>query len=179
MKKIMFFLLFSFALPAFAQMRSATITAGGLTCSMCSKAIYKALQKVPFIKEVQPDVDGSKYVILFKENIPVVIDDMKKAVEHAGFTVTAMQVTASFNNTEVYNDAHVSIDGTTLHFLHVDKQNLQGDKTFTIVDKNYLPVSKHKSYAQYTKMECFETGMMAACCPGKSTPSGRIYHVTL
>jgi len=178
MKKILLIVLCSFSLPVFAQMKSATLTAGGLTCSMCSKAIYKALLKVPFIKEVQPDVEASKYVVIFKEHTPVVIDDVKKAVENAGFSVTAMQVTAYFDNVEIYNDAHLNIGGSTLHFLHVDKQRLQGDKTFTIVDKNFISVARHKAYAQYTKMECFETGVMASCCP-KENSSNRIYHVTM
>ena len=166
-------------LPAIAQMKSATLTASGLTCSMCSKAIFKALQKVPFIKTVDADVEKSSYAITFKDGEQVVLDDVKKAVQDAGFSVASMQVTASFDNTEVYNDAHLKVGGSTLHFLNVPKQVLTGDKTFTIVDKNYLSIGERKKYRKFTKMECFETGMMGSCCPGGKSAKNRVYHVTI
>jgi copper chaperone CopZ len=162
---------------AMAQIKSATLTASGLTCSMCSKSIYKALLKVPTIKDVQVDIQKSSYDIQFKEGSKVVIDDIKKAVEDAGFSVASMQVKASFNNTEVYNDAHVVWGGNNFHFLGVHKQTLNGEKMLTIVDKNYLPAKDFKKYSKQTKMKCVETGMMGECCT-KSGQSGRIYHVT-
>lgn len=165
--------------PAIAQIKSASLTASGLTCSMCSKAIFKALEKVPFIKSVDADVEKSSYTITFKEGEQVILDDVKKAVTDAGFSVASMQVTASFENTEVYNDAHVKLGGSTLHFLNVPKQVLNGEKTFTILDKNYLSISARKKYRKYTKMECFETGMMSSCCPGGKSAANRVYHVTI
>lgn len=166
-------------LPAIAQLKSANLTASGLTCSMCSKSIFKALQKVAFVKSVEADVEKSSYSIAFKEGEKVVIDDLKKAVQDAGFSVASLQVTASFENAEVYNDAHVNVGGSTFHFLNVPKQTLQGDKTFTIVDKNYLTMAERKKYKKFTKMECFETGTMGSCCPNGKGAVNRIYHVTI
>jgi len=179
MKKLLIIIMILWSVPAISQIRSATLTASGLTCSMCSKAIYKALQKVPFIKSVDADVEKSSYTVQFKEGEKVVPDLIKKAVENAGFSVASMQMTANFTNADVYNDAHVDIAGNTYHFLNVPKQTLQGDKTITIVDKNYLSASAHKKYGKYTKMKCFETGMMESCCPDAQHTSNRIYHVTL
>ncbi|MCW3123354.1 MAG: heavy-metal-associated protein [Flavipsychrobacter sp.] len=179
MKKLIILILLVWSMPAFAQLHSATLTASGLTCSMCSKSIYKALEKVPFIKSVDADVEKSAFTVLFKEGEHVVPDDIKKAVENAGFYVASMSMTAKFSSEEVYNDAHVNIDGNTYHFLNVTKQTLQGDQTFTIVDKNYLSSAAHKKYGKYTKMQCFQTGMMESCCPADKGTSKRIYHVTL
>ena len=128
MKKIIMIIAMLWCLPAIAQIKSATVTASGLTCSMCSKAIFKALQKVPFIKTVDADVEKSSYTIVFKDGEPIILDDVKKAVQDAGFSVASMQVTALFDNTEVYNDAHVKLGGSTLHFLNVPKQVLDGEK---------------------------------------------------
>jgi copper chaperone CopZ len=170
--------LFGGVTTSYSQIKSATLTASGLTCSMCSKAIYKALLKVPSIKNVTPDVEKSLFTITFKDAARIELDDVRKAVQDAGFSVASMQVTATFNKTEVYDDAHITIDGSTFHFLHVARQTLQGDKTFTVVDRNYLPLAGYKKYGAYTKMKCFETGYMASCCP-KDVTSKRIYHVTL
>jgi len=62
--------------------------------------------------------------VLFKEGQQVILDDVKKAVQDAGFSVASMQVTATFNNAEVYNDAHITVGGSNLHFLNVPKQVL-------------------------------------------------------
>ena len=167
------------AVPSIAQIKSARITASGLTCSMCSKAIFKALEKVPFAENITVDIERSSYTVKFKEGSKVILDDLKKAVADAGFSVAAMEVTASFDNALVFNDAHVQLGGSTFHFLNTERQTLQGDKTFTVVDKNYLPQSQRKKYRQYTKMACFETGVMESCCPKKETASNRVYHVTI
>lgn len=179
MKNIIIILLLLLQLPATAQMKSATLTASGLTCSMCSKSIFKALEKVSFIENVDADVEKSTFTVRFKEGKNVVLDDVKKAVEHAGFSVASMAVTANFSGEEVYNDACINLHGTSLHFLNVPKQTLSGTKTFTVVDKNFLPASAYKKYAKYTQKKCFETGMMADCCPKDKLTSNRIYHVTL
>jgi len=164
---------------SFAQIKSASLRASGLTCSMCSKAIYKALQKVPSVQEVKVNIETSVYDISFKPNAAISIDAVKKAVENAGFSVASMQVTATFPKMEIANDAHFSLGGVNLHFLNVQPQTIQGDKTVTVVDKNYLPTAENKKYSQYTKMTCFQTGVMEACCTNGHQPAGRIYHVTL
>jgi len=175
---IMALLCLSFS-NSFAQIKSASLKASGLTCSMCSKAIFKALQKVPSVQEVKVNIETSVYDITFKPNTAISIDAIKKAVENAGFSVASMQVTANFPKMEIANDAHFSIGGLNLHFLKVQSQTIQGDQTITVVDKNYLPQAESKKYGEYTKMTCFETGMMEACCTNGKQPSGRIYHVTL
>ncbi len=180
MKKLFLAVLISItALPAIAQIKSATLTASGLTCSMCSKAIYKALVAVPFVQSVTVDIDNSSYAIQFKEGEKIILDNVKNAVTGAGFSVAAMQVTANIAPTEVANDTHIDIGGSTFHFVHINKQVLQGLVSFTMLDKNYLPKTEHAKNRKYTKMACYETGYMASCCPGTKSPDKRVYHVTL
>lgn len=179
MKNLIIAFLLFISMPVSAQIKSADLTASGLTCSMCSKAIYKALSNVPFIGTVTADIEKSSYAITFKPGSKVVLDDVKKAVTDAGFTVAALKVTAAFEKTEVYNDAHIDLGGSTFHFINVPKQTISGDKTFTVVDKNFLPAAGHKKYGKFTTMKCYETGYMGACCPHNVAAKTRIYHVTL
>ena len=132
---------------------------------MCSKAIYKALLKVPFVQNVSTDIEASRYDITFKAGAPVNLDALKKAVEGAGFSVAGLQVTAHFDGLAVGNDSHVTYDGNTYHFLHIADQTLSGDKTFTVVDKDFMPAKEHSKYAAYTSMKCFETGAYGKLLP--------------
>jgi len=180
MKKIILIILgLLLAISSFAQIKSATLSASGLTCSMCSKAIYKALQKVSFVKAVDADIEGSKYQVTFKEGSNIVLDDLKKAVEGAGFSVASLKVTANFPPTAIANDTHIEYGGATYHFLNVPNETISGEKTFTVVDKKFLPDADYKRYAKYTTMKCVETGHMASCCTKSGAIGTRVYHVTL
>lgn len=148
MKKFFFLIAMMLSISSFAQIKSANLTASGLTCSMCSKAIYKSLIKVPTILDVKVDIKNSSYLITFKEGEKVSLAALKKAVEDAGFSVASLKVTANFEKTEIGPDAKISLQGGTYRFLNSSRQTIQGVKTFAIVDKNYLPANEHKKYAK-------------------------------
>ena len=169
------------AAPSFAQIESASLKADGLTCSMCSKAIYKSLMRVPFIQKVDVDIEHSVYNISFKPGAPVSPDRLAKAVTDAGFSVGKLAITARFNGIPVEKDTHLPFDGAIYHFLNVPKQTLTGEKTFTLVDKAFMPAPERRKYRAYTAMDCFETGVMQACCAKSAgVASGtRVYHVAL
>jgi len=166
------------SVTSYAQVEKATLVASGLTCSMCSKAIYQALQKVNIIESVKANIKESSYDVTFKRDAMISFDDIRKAVEDAGFSVAKLQVTFNFDNVDVENDKHVSVNGLNLHFLHVQPQTLNGQKVLTIVDKSFEPAKEYKKYTQYTTMKCFTTGIMESCC-NKDGAGGRIYHVTI
>ena len=70
--------------------KKVSLVASGLTCSMCSKAIFKALTKLDFVDEVKVDIELSKFVLTFKSGKTVVIDQIKSAVADAGFSVQSL-----------------------------------------------------------------------------------------
>jgi copper chaperone CopZ len=166
------------SVSSFAQIKSASLTASGLTCSMCSKAIFKALGKVASVQSVEPDIEGSTYRITFHPNKPIVLDELKKAVQGAGFSVAGLSVTANFPQTPIGNDVHLPYGGATYHFLDVASQTIAGEKTFRIVDKDFVSDSEFRKYAAQTDMPCVKTGKMASCCTGNGGGT-RVYHVTL
>jgi hypothetical protein len=103
---------------------------------------------------------------------------LSKAVTDAGFSVAKLQLRVDFSNDKVQNDAHIKLNGKTLHFINVTPQTLDGEKTVTFIDKNFLAAKEYKKFKQYTTMKCYETGKMESCCKvGKAAE--RIYHVTI
>jgi copper chaperone CopZ len=85
-KKYVFFfvILFQFQLLQ-AQFTKANLQATGLTCAMCSNAINKALQHLPFVESVKADIKNSSFSIVFRQQASVDLDAIKNAVEEAGF----------------------------------------------------------------------------------------------
>lgn len=169
-----------FAFAATAQITSAKLQASGLTCAMCSKAVYNALTAVPYVEKVQPDIQGSIYQISFKQNSNIDPDLLSRAVTDAGFSVAKLQLTGTFPETTIGKDSHVTLYNQVYHFVNVPTQVLKGTKTITLLDKSFVLPKEHKKFAQYTTMTCYATGTRQSCCPpAGASQSSRVYHVTL
>ena len=169
-----------FVVATQAQFTQATLQATGLTCAMCSNAINKALQKVPFVGSVKPDIKNSSFGIVFKKDGEVDIDALKDAVEDAGFSVGSLKLTGNFNEVKIAADQHVKIGNDNFHFLNVKSQELTGEQTITVVDKNFVTEKQFKKYSFTTKMSCMRSGKAASCCVKDGiAPDERVYHVTI
>ncbi len=161
------------------EIKQITIQASGLTCSMCSKAIYKAIAALSFVQEVTSDIKNSTYTITPKENTEINFDVLKYAVTEAGFSVASLKAGLIFDSVSIQNDSHILLDKKTFHFMNVQPQTLQGEKTVLLIDKGYISNKEQKKYAKLTTMKCYETGVMESCCSVKQpAPSNRVYHVT-
>lgn len=170
MKKILTILAVLFVLNSQGQIKNANLQASGLTCAMCSKAVYKALSDVAFVEKVKADIENSSYDIIFKTDSKVDFDALSKAVVNAGFSVAKLKVTTTFKDVKVQNDAHVTMSDQSFHFLNVTPQTLTGTKTVTLVDKNFVSSKDYKKYSKLTSIQCYESGMMNG---------QRVYHVTM
>jgi copper chaperone CopZ len=170
MKRICIIIALLVSLQAGAQLQKARLQAGGLTCAMCSKAVYKALTAVPFVEKVTPDIEGSSYAIQFRKDAAVQLDDLSKAVTDAGFSVSSLQVTANFRGAKMQDNAHVALGGQVFHFLGAPVPALSGERTLQVIDRNFVSEKQAKKYSKLTDMACYSSGTM----DGK-----RIYHVTL
>lgn len=163
-----------------AQFTNATLQATGLTCALCSNAINKALQKVSFVESVKSDIKNSSFSIVFRQNAEVDIDALKNAVEDAGFSVGNLKLRGTFNEVKITGDQHVKIGNENFHFLNVSSQVLNGEKTITVVDKNFVTAKDFKKYSAATKMSCIQTGKARSCCVKEGMAEGeRVYHVII
>jgi copper chaperone CopZ len=181
MKKLIFILLLGlFTVSAQAQFTKASLQASGLTCSMCNNAIYKALKALPFVASVDANVKTATFNIAFRENVAADIDALKNAVEDAGFSVSSFSVTGKFDHLAIGNDKHIVIGDRHFHFVKVNDQVLNGEKTITIVDKGFLSVKNFKKFSSATSMACMQTGKSGACCEKEGVAANtRVYHATV
>jgi len=173
---IVLFLSFS----SMAQFSNAKLQASGLTCAMCSKAVKVALEKVAFVQKVEVDIKSQEYSLSFKENSDADFDALKKAVEDAGFSIASLKITGNFSNLTIQKDKHIQVFGKNFHFLNTDDQLINGEKTFSLVEKDFLTEKDFKKLKISSKMDCVKTGKAENCCikDGISANS-RIYHVKI
>jgi len=163
-----------------AQFQTASLTAAGLTCAMCTRAIYNSLEKIPAIEKVDADIKKSQFVITFKKGASVDPDQLKNAVEDAGFSVSKLKMTGDFNHIPINTDTHVELDGKTFHFINAPEKELNGRQTVTLVDKNYVTAKEFRKVVGLNNHPCVQTGKAEKCCEKMgSSHNERIYHVML
>ncbi|MGK2861391.1 MAG: heavy-metal-associated domain-containing protein [Chitinophagaceae bacterium] len=181
MKKMFFIVMvMTIATSSDAQFERATLQATGLTCAMCSNAIHKALLEVPFIESVKSDIKNSAFNMVFRNDKEVSIDALRKAVEDAGFSVGNLKMTGNFRDLKIKKDQHVVLGKEVFHFLDVRDQVLNGESTFTVVDKNFLSARQFKKISSASGMACVQTGKAETCCLEEGVPvEARVYHVTI
>ena len=151
------------------QVKQANLRASGLTCAMCSKAIYKSLTAIPFVEKVNVDIQKSTYDIQFKPGSEVDFDALGRAVIDAGFSVASLDVTTNLQDVKVKKGSKVTWGNYVLQFVNVPDQTLSGEKIIKLIDKNFVSKEAYKKYA-LAGINSYKTGFDN----GK-----RIYHVTL
>lgn len=144
MKKIILFIAIAVSITARAQVSSVSLQASGLTCSMCSNAINKALKKLDFVQKVDAKIKTSTFEISFKPNSVINFDMLRKSVESAGFTVCAFVATIHFDNIQVKNNGPVLFEGKTFLFVNTGEHILNGNKQVKILDKGFVAPKEYQ-----------------------------------
>ncbi len=159
-----------FANSAQAQIIKADVQVSGLTCSMCQLATEKALKTLDFVSDIKPDLNKNIYVITFKKDKSVNLDQIKSKVKGAGFSVSKLVATINFNDVKVSNNFQYKYLGNTYHFVNVPTKSLSGSTRITLLDKGFIPDNTFKKNLAEIKAPGYKTGQIAGA---------RIYHVTI
>lgn len=156
------------------QISSAELQVTGLTCSMCSQATEKSLKTLDFIGAIEPDLNKNLFAITFKKDKPVNIDQIRKKVEDAGFSVGNLTAVFNFNHTKVDEQGLAAAGTNVYQFLNAKSQVLNGAVKATVVDKNFISGSAFKKKAAQVKLASYADG--TGLINGKKT---RIYHLSI
>lgn len=179
-KFVLFFVLFFQFQLLQAQFTKANLQATGLTCAMCSNAINKALQHLPFVESVKADIKNSSFSIVFRQQAPVDLDAIKNAVEEAGFFVGGLQVTGSFNNLNTGRGGIAKIGNSWFYFVKDANRVLQGEVTIKLQDKSFLTAKEFKKISTAVKLPSLQTGKAETDLATEGLKKGeRLYHVTI
>jgi copper chaperone CopZ len=144
MKTIYLLLALMVSMATEAQVQKVSLQASGLTCSMCSNAINKALKTLDFVDQVDADIKTYTFEITFKPNAAVDFDRIRKKVEDAGFSVSGFVAQIHFENLAVKNDEPIVIDGNTIILINPKESVLDGVKRIRVLDKGFVTNKEYK-----------------------------------
>ena len=156
------------------QISSAELQVNGLTCSMCSQATEKSLKTLGFVEDITPDLNTNTFMIKFKKDKAVNVDQIKQKVQAAGFSVGNLVTTYNFNNVKVDANGLAQVGSGVIKVLNAKSQVLNGNVKATVVDKNFIPANAFKKKALQFKSDTYASGF--GVVNGVKT---RIVHVTI
>lgn len=123
-----------------AQINKSEIIATGLTCSMCSNAIYKQLQSLSSVAEIDTDLNTNTFTVIAKNNQTLDPVQLKEAVEKAGFFVGSMMV---YVDGSKLSKQELTLNGNNLVFLDKVPADHKNHK-MQIVDAGFVTSKQFK-----------------------------------
>src|ERR1700733_8966821 len=159
-------LIFICSLQLHAQFKWAMVGVNGLTCSACSRTVEMAIRKLPFVKDVQMNLDNTEGKIIFADNADVDIEKIAQAVTNAGFSVRYLNADFIFNNVNVSSGYCFSNGSYAFQFISTAAKTLNGESQITFLGPEFLPKDGMKKY---------KTLLVNTCSESK----GKVYFVTL
>lgn len=166
--------LFSSAASYAQQISNAEVQVTGLTCSMCAKATETALKSLDFVGSIKPDLNNNLFSISFKDDKKVNLDQIRKKVQEAGFSVGQLTATFNFKNVKVDQSGRATVDGNTYQFINSGQKVLNGPVKAAVVDKDFISNSSYKKNLAKLKFSSYANG--TALVDGRKT---RVYHLSI
>lgn len=161
-----------------AQFISANLKVDGLTCSMCSKSVHKALASLNFIDSIIPDLETTRFKVYFKKESKVELFDIRDKVEGAGFSVGEIKVSFNFDNADASQAPWYKYQDYNYQLVGVSEKTLKGLIEFKVLDKGFVSKKEFKTNSKNSKYKCVYSSNSVECkCPSSSTHSA--IHITL
>jgi copper chaperone CopZ len=171
---ILLFLIFTAATASAQQISNAELQVTGLTCSMCAKATETSLKSLDFVGSIEPDLNKNLFTISFKADKKVNLDQIRKKVEEAGFSIGQLTATFNFSNLKVDEKGRASTDGSTYQFINAGQKVLNGPVKAVVVDKDFISGAAFKKNLSALKLSSYASG--TALVDGRKT---RVYHLSI
>lgn len=147
-----------------AQFVSGNVRVDGLTCSMCSKTVHKALSGISFIDSLTPDLETASFKIVFKKNAKVELCEIKNKVEGAGFSIGEIKIDYLFSNLSISDNATFNSD-RIYKFVGVNAKTLNGLATFKLIDKEFTSKKDFNKNRKNVKYKDAFINSKSACDP--------------
>lgn len=168
-------ILFGFTFNSTAQeIPKAELQVNGLTCSMCSRATETSLKSLNFIESIETDLNKNVYLLKFKKDQAVNLDQIKAKVQDAGFSVGELSATVVFAQTALDEQGMGQLGKTAFRIVNAKNKVLDGPVVVKVLDKDFISAYAFRKKASQLKLESYANGK--GLVAGKEV---RVYHLSI
>lgn len=145
----------------FAEIEKVEIGVDGLSCPFCVFGLEKKLKEVKSLDKISVHLKQSKAEISLKQNTPLSIASIKKAVKEAGFSVSYIYIIATGNLIEKKDRILFYIKGVGQKFLVYETDAMSKAKLSEIAKSNVTiriegKIHEHKEISPSLDIEKIE-----------------------
>lgn len=156
-------LFLTLALNSFGQIVSAKLKVDGLTCSMCSKSVHKALSSLEYVDSILPNLETTSFDLVFKKDKVIDFNKIKDEVEGAGFSIGELKFNVLNTSNGKVNDLAFKSNSANYYVINgVDWANTSLS-TFKLVDKGFVSKKEYKSFAKNPQYKCVLKPELSEC----------------
>ena len=141
-------------ITASAQLKKFELGINGLTCSQCSRNVEMSLRKLPFVQDVQMNLEHTEGEIFFKDHADVDIAKVAKAVVDAGFSVRYLKGAYNVTDLKVIPDNCTDVLGKKFVFVKQETKTLNGLITVQFIGDKYMPKKEARQWQADLKDNC-------------------------
>lgn len=112
----LFFFFCLFSSQVICQFSSVKIGVNGITCSACTKSVQTSIRKLPFVENVEMNLENTSGNITFKRGQMVKIELIAKAVVDAGFSIRYLTADYYFSHND-FSSNQISENNYSFYFI--------------------------------------------------------------
>ena len=157
-KRLLVFLMLLGMVNGYSQISKAEIVATGLTCSMCSNAINKQLNRMPEVEKVAIDLNTNTFTVSLKKGNHITPQALRTNIEKAGFFVGSMILTMDADNVQLKDNASFKNPSGTYVFVEPKEKLVNGTLRLKVLNNGFVTKKEYKQSAKVlTKYSGFGT----------------------
>ncbi|HVD98245.1 MAG TPA: heavy metal-associated domain-containing protein [Cytophagaceae bacterium] len=145
-------------LPAEAQYQRVIVGVDGFTCSMCGMSVENALRRLPFVEDVQMDLNSNTATIYFRKNTEISIRKIADEVYGSGFSVRSIEADYAFQDLTVHDFSSYQVGKDEFHFLKVGEHTINGVATIIFLNKRLISRKEYSHWEEWIKQDVKKNG---------------------
>jgi copper chaperone CopZ len=160
MIRFFYVLLFSLAAltSARGQYQRVEIGIDGFTCSMCGMSVENAIRKLPFVSDVEMDLNKNTAVVFFRSNREISILQVAEQVYASGFSIRSFQANYQFPSLTLQDHFVFQAGKEEFHFLNTGDMNINGLTTIIFLNKKLISRKDYSLWEEWIKKDVKKNG---------------------
>lgn len=140
----------------FAGFGQVLIGVNGLTCSQCTRNVELRIRRLPFVRDVQMNLEHTNGIITLKDENILDARAIARAVRDAGFSVRFLKAAHTFPDQESGTGPCFKVRGSHYRLIPGDTV-LQGTVLLQFIGADFLPAAELKPWKPALVKRCDHT----------------------
>jgi cation transport ATPase len=142
----------------FGQYQKVEVGIDGFTCSMCGMSVENSIRMLPFVSQVDMNLNENRAVIYFRPDREVSILKLAEQVYASGFSVRYIEADYRFSDSGLENFQIVKSGQEEIHLLGIGERRGLGLATIVFLNKKLTSKKNYTRWEEWIKKDIKKNG---------------------